>query len=175
MKTYSTLILILIFAAGAFGQSGKSKDNDNKPNPVTDKKQTKQIEKERLERPASIQINAPKDKVIPLLVQGLIEHNFAVESDSAYRVVASRPLNGRKERMSAAMHVSTVNGGTPRMYVTATINEVSGITTVILSSAIAADATLGKSSGASFDKNKKIRQENDEFLERLKIRAESQK
>jgi hypothetical protein len=169
MKINGTILMILIFAVCIFGQSGTSKDNDNKPSTVTDKKQAKQIEKDRLERPASIQINAPKDKVIPLLVQGFTELNFAVDSDSAYRIVASRPLKGKNERMSAGMYV----GGIARMYMTATINEVSGITTVILSSAIANDATLVGS--RSFDKKKKNRQENDEFLEKLKIRVESQK
>jgi hypothetical protein len=180
-------ILIVLFCAGlSFGQPGTAKiygDARDKPptyprtqsDAKAEAKEMKRLAKEKAKRPPQIEINAPKDKVIPLLVQGLIHFNFTIDRDSSYSITASRPLEGFKESLIGAMAVGTKYGSSPRMYMTATINEVSGVTTVILTTSLSAENVFGKSNNASLDKNKKIRQGNEDFLVSLKNEAESQK
>jgi len=166
MKHILSLAFIFAFSFATYGQA------PTKEEIKAQEKAAKKEAKERLKQPPQVQINAPKEKVKPLLIGYLLQTNFTLEDESDYRVVASRPLKGFGESLMGTLAVGTKYGSSPKMFMNFTLNEISGVTTVILVRAVAAENVFGKSNSASLRETKKSRPELEAILAKLKVDAE---
>ena len=177
MKLYLTIILVLTFACAVFAQDASNqaaKDSArlNKETEKSRKKNEKHFEKEKMSRPAQISINADREKVASMTVETLTSYGYTLDNESPRRLVFSRPLKGFGKTLAGQMAVGTRGGNAPRMAIAATINEVSGVTTVILDTGIFSNNIFGKTNSADLNKNKKIRGDLDSILTSVKTKSE---
>lgn len=139
------------------------------------KRRAKQAEKERLERPAQITINASAERVKSIFVARTASNGATIEEASDYRIVFSKRITGMKGAFAQAL-LGNAYSEQPKYTATLVLAEIEkGKTLVTLSDiAISVRMALGNVNRVDYTKDKKTRVEADSMLEQLKQAAESQ-
>jgi hypothetical protein len=134
------------------------------------RKRSKAEEKERLGRPAQIQISAPVDRVGALLVRRMNEQGYQLADEGKYRLVFQREVKGFKAGMATAMS----GGDSPPLWTASfTLTELSGRTTVSVDMAVIIRRRFGTPSRTDMNKHKESRRDLDALLNSIKNEAES--
>jgi tetratricopeptide (TPR) repeat protein len=133
----------------------------------------KAAEKERMNRPAQITINAGAELVRALIVSRAASQGSTIEEASEYKVILSRRVGGMRGVLTQAL-IGNAYSDEPKYQATFVIVETEpGKTLVTVDAAVVVRMVLGNINRVDLNKNKEVRADIDRVLEGLKTQAEA--
>lgn len=140
-----------------------------------DAKRSKQADKDRLERPTQITINAGAERVRALFVARIASDGNTIEEATDYKIVFSKRMTGMRGAFTQAL-LGNAYSETPKYTATAVLAEIEKGKTLITISDIAITVRMpfGNVNRIDYTKDRKTRGDADSMLLRLKQSVESQ-
>lgn len=135
----------------------------------------KQAEKERLNSPAQVTINASAERVRSLIVARAVTNGTTIEEDTNHKIVFTRRVTGMKGSLTQAL-IGNAYSEQPKYTATLVLAEIEkGKTLVTLSdAAISVRMPFGNVNRVDYTKNKNTKAEVQTMFQQIKQLAETQ-
>lgn len=164
------LVGLILTATPTFPQTTKEQQKLAEKQRKEEKKRVEREEKDRLKRPAEIQINASAEKVGARIVQSMNRYNYQIAEEGKYRLVFTQEVTGFRGSLASGLAGAI---GPPLRTVTFTISQIGETTTVSADLSIQFRKAFGRVDRTNMNKNKEWRRDVDTYLKRIKIDAET--